>query len=131
MRKLILPAMLALMTGLLAACGDGAPSEEEVKSRYSGLFCDGFYKTELKTDGTYSARRTPVAERCSGNYKFVHEKGVWKLVFEKSTDNSNQLVSCEGEQVIWEKEKGYISSDSLPEIKDLFEGKTLRKDNCE
>ena len=135
----ILPLLLGLLAAGLTACGDGAPPEDEVKSKYTGMFCDGFYKTELKADGSYWARRTmrgpvtgaPVAERCAGNYTFVHEKGLWKIVFAKSTDNSNELVSCEGEQVIWQKEGGYSLQDSVPTIKDLFEGKALIKDNCE
>ncbi len=139
MRKIIFPALLALMAGIMASCSDGAPPEEEVKDRYEGLFCDGWYKTELHKDGTYVARRTtpgfatgaPVAERCTGKFKLVHETGVWKIVFEKSTDNSNPILSCQGEQVIWEKETGYVGADSVVEIKDLFEGKTLRKDRCE
>jgi hypothetical protein len=138
-RIIILPLLIGLMAAGLTACGDGAPPEEEVKAKYTGTFCDGFYKTELRADGTYWARRTmrgpvtgaPVAERCEGKYTLVHETGLWKLVFEKSSENSNQLVSCQGEQVIWQKDTGYSLQDSTPSIKDLFEGKTLIKDNCE
>lgn len=139
MRKYLLITIVSGLAVLASSCSDNAPSAEEVRARYSGLFCDGFTKLELRDDSTYYSRRTtkgfatgaPVAEHCEGKYSFRKESGKWLIVFEKSTDNSNKLVNCSGEQVIWEKEKGYIGRDSVPELKDLIGGLVVRKNECE
>jgi hypothetical protein len=139
MRKYLLITLVTGISVLMTACSDGAPAEAEVRTRYTGLFCDGFTKLELKADSTYYSRRTtrgfatgaPVAEHCEGRYSFKKEGGNWIVVFARSTENSNQLVSCSGEQVIWEKDKGYIGTDSVPELKDLIGGLVVRKNECD
>lgn len=76
---------------------------------------------------------TPILESCEGSYSFHEneETGNWEIRFEKSTKNSNPLVSCEGIQVIWKKEGGYVSDSTATVLKDLIQGVEVTKDDCD
>lgn len=142
MKKLFLA--ITVLTLTLAGCGGVQPPEEsEILSKIRGEYCsnDG-YKLLLKDDNTYYNQRiqksvytgAPLLERCEGKYslKLDESSNTWVLVFEKSTENSNPIVNCSGEILIWEAEKGYlVGEDSSFTLTEMFDKKSVIKNNCE
>lgn len=139
MRKLLCFSALSLF--LIGCGGSSGPDENELKSRFVGQYCDGHVKLWVNEDGSYKsqqARRgamslTPILESCEGKYSFHNneETGNWEIRFEKSSKNSNPLVSCEGIQVVWKKEGGYVSDSTATVLKDLIQGTDVTKDDCD
>ena len=142
MKKLLLA--FSLLTFILSGCGGvQAPEESEVLAKIRGEYCseDG-YKLLLKDDNTYYNQRiqksvytgAPLLERCEGKYSLSldSETNTWKLVFEKSTENSNPIVTCSGEVLVWEAEKGYLlGGDSAFVLTEMFDNKQVTKNSCE
>ncbi|WNJ16143.1 hypothetical protein [Pontibacter sp. G13] len=125
----------------ITACGPTPPTEDMVRERIVGSYCDGFtYRLEL-TDSTYRNRKmiravlsnSLIPESCNGTYQLVYENSQWVIQFAKDDRPNNSFFNdCEMDMVIWNKEEGFIGGEEDQiTIKDLFDGKTLVKGTCD
>lgn len=132
---------LLFMT-LISGCGgeSAAPTAEELKSKLVGSYCSGYYKLVLSDNNTYLNQRiqksiyngAPILEKCEGTFRLEasEDESSWFLIYERSTENSNKIVVCEGKVEIWQKEKGFMPGDSLPVLQELFDGTDVTMNNC-
>jgi hypothetical protein len=140
MRTFYLPLILLAAIAGLQSCS-GSPSDDEIKTKLAGTYCNGRHKLELHNDGTYMNQRfhkgalsgTPVMERCEGTFKIEWDKKEdgYMLVLEKSTESSSPITHCDGSrQLVWKAGK-YTVNETKPMLKEMFDNLEVTKDNCD
>lgn len=140
MNKNALLSIAALIILAISACGPPPPTEQEIKSRFTGLYCNGTNRLEINEDATFLCSRVkksflsnkPMTEVCRGDYEWVFEEEPeqWKIVFTK-TSGKNSLANCSGERVLWTKEGSWTAGPTEVSIPELFEEKNVVKGTCE
>ncbi len=125
------------------ACGPGTPGEAEIRARIVGTYClttDANESYELSlADSTYqmtknspSIMRTGLmTEYCKGTYELRFQEKEWRVYFGENTSLRRMTIyDCKSDFLLWTEAQEYIGGEE-PTLRDLFDGKELKKSLCE
>lgn len=131
-------SLILLAAGLLfAACDSKAPSEEEVRTKIVGSYCNDTYSLYI-TDDSYRCVRyspailgsVPVPESCKAKYTLSLESGIWMLKYERDPDPKG-INHCEMAYPVWDANKGYLIGEETIKLREPFDNSEIAKGGCE